>query len=152
MVPLYYCLTSLEPPLCLAALSIRLCCADSVYVTSVCVCVYECQSPLWCNTLKSLQCVLSDAKCAVLSLYLLFKHGSNRSSCMYRIAFTLTRLCILPSLTGKCVWVSDHQQTFKVVEGELQCRVDWCFQFLLYWYYFNITSQCCSQCNINALN
>lgn len=40
----------------------------------VCACVPECLGQLWRNALKSLQCVLSDAKCIVVC-YLFLKHA-----------------------------------------------------------------------------
>lgn len=76
--------------------------AASVYETRVFTSI---QGPLECSTPNGSQCVLSDAKCAVLSCYLIFKHGSNRSLCMYRVAFILTLLCVLPSLTETSGWV-----------------------------------------------
>lgn len=77
-----------------------------------CTCVYERQGPLWCNTPKSLQCVLSDAKCAVLSLV----QTRIKQICMYSGAFAL----MYAFFAGREVCVSDYEQPFKLAEGELQ--------------------------------
>lgn len=133
MVLLYYCLTSSEPLLCLAALSIRLSCAvlrmNAHVFTSV-----KAHSGVIHQRAYSVFYRMPN----VLS-YLLFKHGSSRSVC------TVERLplCMRSLLAEKCAWVimSSLLNLLKVNCSER--KVDWCFPFLLYWHYFNITSQYC---------
>lgn len=84
-----------------------------------CVCVCERLGPLCCNTLKSSQCVLSDAKCAVFC-YLFFKQQiimrAYRTTCAEQPR---------PRQTEECAWVIVNK-AFRAVGRESQ-EVDWHF-------------------------